>query len=76
MMNLIEKVYALFVNEEIRIWHYHCAKEKPFEYHFEGVSYFFDTFEEMINEAYSRIDPLLKPLPPDGPRQDHRIKGE
>lgn len=62
MMNLIEKMYALLVSEEIRVFHYVCKKEKPFEYEFRGESHFFDTLDEMIIEAYSKIDPLLKPL--------------
>ena len=64
-MNLIQKMYALLVSEDVRIWHYCCKKEKPFEYAFGGESYYFDTMEEMITEAYKRIDPLLKPLPAD-----------
>jgi len=26
-------------------------------------AHYFDTLEEMITDAYSKIDPLLKPLP-------------
>jgi hypothetical protein len=70
-MNLIEKVYALLVCPDIRIWHYPCCKGKQFEFQFpwnpekplEGEKCSFDTMEEMIHIAYSKIDPLLKPLP-------------
>lgn len=61
-MNLIEKIYTLLVSKEVRIWHYICKKEKPFEYQFQDESFQFETMEEMVTEAYKRIDPLLKPL--------------
>lgn len=62
MLNQIEKIYVLLVRPDIRIWHYPCAKEKPFQYAFKGEVYNFDTLSEMIEEAYKRIDPLLEPL--------------
>ena len=62
-MNLIEKIYALLVDPNIRIWDYHHKPEKRFEYCFEGESHFFDNFQDMIEEAYACIDPLRKPLP-------------
>ena len=71
-MNLIEKMYALFVCPEIRIWHYCCAKGPQFEFHYpfnpekpmEGEKVLCNTMEEMVHQAYTKIDPLLKPLPP------------
>lgn len=62
-MNLIEKLHALMVSQDIRVWHYPYAKETPFEYGYNGEAFRFDTLEEMIEAAYSRIDPLRKPLP-------------
>lgn len=62
-MNLIQKFHALLVSQEIVIWHYPYAKETPFEYGYNGEAFRFNTLEEMIEAAYSRIDPLLKPLP-------------
>ena len=70
-MNLIEKFHALLVSKEVRIWHYHYAKGKQFEFQYpfdptaplEGEKVRCDTLEEMIHLAYAKIDPLLKPLP-------------
>lgn len=62
-MNLVEKIHALMVHPDIRIWHYHFAKEKSFEYAFAGESHRFDTMEQMIEAAYVNIDPLKKALP-------------
>lgn len=67
-MNLIEKVHALLVSDEVNIWHFQGAKPPVFVYWLackpddkEGRR--FASMEEMIGEAYSHIDPLLKTLP-------------
>lgn len=66
MMNLIQKMHALLVHPDIRVWHYLAKPQKGFQYELfgsgDGIQEF-DTLEEMIVEAYKRIDPLLKPLP-------------
>ncbi len=65
-MNLIEKMWALFVDEKIHIWHFPAARDKQFVYTLDKwqTQSSFNSLEEMVNEAYKHIDPLLKPLPP------------
>jgi hypothetical protein len=66
-MNLIEKIHALMVSENIRIWHYEAKKDKPFVYWFPmdstSAEFTFDTLDEMVKDAYSKIDPLLQRPP-------------
>lgn len=67
-MNLFEKIHAIMVSDEVNIWHFQHASPKP-QFVFWAKDdpnvdgYKFDTCEEMIDECYKRIDPLLKPLP-------------
>ena len=66
MYNLIQKMYALMVSSDVRIWQYTAKKEKQFEYQYlnpKEEPVLFNTLEEMINAAYERIDLLKKPLP-------------
>ncbi len=69
-MNLIEKMHALLVSDNIRIWQYHEKKEGPQFYCWDiakdGSNINEEAFLELdhlIEDAYARIDPLNKPLP-------------
>lgn len=64
-MNLIEKIHVLLISDAISIWHYVSKPDKKFSYFLTANPdevFYFDTLEEMVIAAYSRIDPLLKPL--------------
>ena len=68
-VNAIEKFYALLVSDAVNVWHFPAKKESPRFFYWlasepemkDGHS--FDTLEEMIEAAYSHIDPMKKPLP-------------
>jgi hypothetical protein len=74
-----DATHALLVSDEVNVWHYVCPASgvKPFAYWLtnvkdekdpygqaSGAGWTFNTLEEMIEAAYSHIDPLKKPLPP------------
>lgn len=68
MMNAIEKLHAILVSDEVNVWHFPTKKETPrFFYWVKGETnpdgHGCETLEGMIDEAYAKIDPLLKILP-------------
>ncbi len=67
-MNLIEKLWALLVSKEIDVWHYPNKLSDPKFFYFlkttePWTEFGCSTLEEMIDGAYSHIDPLRKELP-------------
>lgn len=83
-MNLLEKLHAVTVSEDVQIWHFHGKKESPrfvlwkikSEPH-NKIGHWYHTMEEMIEAAYAVIDPLKIPFPvtPEVPPQayaDHK----
>lgn len=74
MLNLLQKLHALYVSDAVNVWHFPCAQPptKPFCYWLTSESdnkdgHGFDTMEGMIEAAYAEIDPLKKPLPDEVP---------
>lgn len=74
MLNLLQKLHALYVTDELNVWHFAAARPpiKPFVYWLASEpdnkdGHGFDTLEEMIEAAYAHIDPLAKPLPDEVP---------
>jgi hypothetical protein len=73
-VNAFEKLQAILASDEIRIWIYTRKLESSkFFYWMENIpkdndGHEFNTLEQLIDAAYARIDPLLKPLPSVVPR--------
>lgn len=69
MMNAIEKLHALLVSDRVNVWHFAGKLESPRFFYWSAdepenkEGYAFATLEEMVDAAYARIDPLLKPSP-------------
>lgn len=69
MLNLIQKLHALLVSEEINVWEYPGMKGEPRFYYWlamepaDSKGHAFGTLEQLIEAAYEHIDPLRKELP-------------
>ena len=79
MLNAIQKLHALMVSKEVNIWQFANKKEGPQYYYWltnepdNTEGYGFNTLEEMVEAAYSNIDPLKKDLPKEV-TEPHQIK--
>ena len=68
-MNLIEKLHAILVSDQVNVWHYPCKQEQPCFFYWlssephNTEGYGFNNLEELIEAAYAHINPLEKPLP-------------
>jgi len=80
-LNQIEKMVSILTSEEVNVWHYFAKREgprfcwQPMPLPEDGDEVekrwrWCETMEQLVEEAYAHIDPLLKPIRPVRPFEE------